>query len=96
VLVPGQSEVDETGPSPIIDEDVSGLDVLMDNSPGMEVRDGPGQLGDEPNGLPWAWPMLGGELLQGQPWHVFHDYEQAPFVGIEVNDPDQVGMVALG
>ena len=96
MLLPGQTEVDQPGPSPVIDQDVSGLDVLMDDSPGMEVRDGPREFGHEPNGLPRGRPMLGGELLESQSGHMFHDHEQTPFVVIEINDPDQVGMIALG
>ena len=61
----------------------------------MEVGDGPRQLGHEPGGLARVRPVLVGELLQVQAPDMLHDHERPALVDAEVDDPDQVGMVAL-
>ena len=93
---PDQAEVDQSGPALGIDQDVPGLDVLVDDPPGVEVGDGPRQLGHEPGGLARAGAILVDEPLQSQAGHVLHDDERPAFVDVEVDDPDQVGMIALG
>jgi hypothetical protein len=41
VLLPGQAKVNQPGSPLVVDQDVRGLDVLVDDPPTVEVRDGP-------------------------------------------------------
>ena len=90
----GQAEVDESRLAVRTDQDIPRFDVLVDDSPGMEVCDGAGQLRDEPRRLSGPRTSLVDELIQGQPLDVFHDDEGPALMKIEIDRADQVGVIA--
>jgi hypothetical protein len=60
----------------------------------VKVCDGPGQLGDKACSLARSRPPLVGISNQRENVNVIHDDERLAFMEIDVNDPQQVRMVA--
>ncbi len=96
MVLSGHAEIDQAGPTLIVDQDILGLDVLVGDPAGVEVGDGPRQLDHKLGGLAWPGTVPGHELLQGQGVEVLHHKEPSACVNIEVENPNQIGMFALG
>ena len=89
----GQAEVDEPRLAVRTDQDVRRLDVLVDDAAGIQVRDGVGQLRDEPSRLSGEGTSLADEFIQGQALDIFHDDEGTSVEIIEIEHADQVGVL---
>jgi hypothetical protein len=80
----------------LVDQDIPRLDVLVDDSPRMKVRDSARQLRDDPRGLSRPRVSLFRVVIQAPAVDVLHDHEWAALVEIEIDDLDQVGMLEFG
>ena len=80
----------------LVDQDVPGLDVAVDNSPPMSEGRRAGHLGHQRRGLAWRKQLFCGVLLEVAAADVLHHQVGPITEKVEVVNPDQVRMLQLG
>jgi len=90
----GDSEVGDFGDTGLVDDDVFGLDIAVDDALFVRVLEGGSNLRAVANGLGLGQTTLGfEELAQGIAVDVLHDDEPAAFVDAGIEHPDDVGVL---
>ena len=74
----GHAEIDQPRTAQLVDQDVFGLEVLVDNAAPVRVVQGGADVGRPGRRLPCRRRRLVGELLQVPAPHELHHHERAP------------------
>ena len=97
LVLEGQPEVGDRGLTRGVDEDVGGLDVAVDQSPGVGVMQGVGDGGDQLRGLPERRSSLPDPGRQVAAFHELgHDEAESVVRAADVEDRHDPGMVEPG
>ena len=89
----GHAEVDQPRLTQLVDQDVPGLDVAVDDSLAMCMVGRPGDLGQEGRGRARLQASLGGDLIEGPAADVFHHQVRPIVVEILVVNADEVRLI---
>ena len=92
---PRHPKVDQPRLARLVDQDVIGLDVAMDDPLPVRVVGCCCNLRQQGSGLARLEPAPSGDLLKGLPAHIFHHDVRPVVMEVAVIHPDQVGMVEL-
>lgn len=91
------TEIGDLGDAGLVDDDVLGLDIAVDDALLVGVLEGGRDLGAVADRLDLGHPSLGlEELAQGVPVHVLHHDETAALVDAGVEHANDVGMLEAG
>ncbi len=92
----GLAEINEPGLAQLVDQDVLGLDVLVNNATAVQIRRRFRQLGHQCRGPPSCGPALRGVLCQVEAGDVFHHQVRSTLINVEIDDLHQPRMIELG
>jgi hypothetical protein len=92
----GQAEVGDPGLAVGRDHDVPGLEVAVDDAPGVGVVQGPGHLLDQLQALADVERLAGDDLVERVALDVVHGVVGLALEGLELVDGHDVGVLELG
>jgi hypothetical protein len=89
----GQTEIEEPGPAGGVHEDIRGLEVAMDHTTGVGIIDHPGDLSHDPGGSSRGGAVRANDIGESPAGNVLEDNKRAALVNIDIEHPDESGVV---